>query len=471
MMIFEDVLKEYVNRCNHNASICYTKNGSKRIISADEFYIHVMNAKEYFANMGIGKRIGIVGENSYEYLVIMFGIICSGNIAVPINNTYADDMLLMFFEKTQVSMVICDEEYLDGLKEVGVKIPLYDMEEVGDRIVNEKIILGDTEYVSKDDDVILMLLSSGTSGVSKVVQITNGNLSVFPKRVMEWELNEPQNSLLLLPFYHISGIIPLLEELIKGNVTYISSAKYIIRDISQNEINKLLLVPSMLKKILQQCDKSKEFAESCKSVREALCLGAALDESLVSHMSKYDIMPKTYYGMTETTGTVSGEGEYRFGACGKVSPFCQVKIQEGEILVKGPNVMKGYFGETEETLKIMDDGWIHTGDLGEIDEDGYLYVRGRKKNIIILSNGENVCPEELENNLYKCNLIEECKVYGEENICAEIFCGNELDEEKEALVKEHIRKINRMLPPSHKIKNIYFVTTPMQRNSMGKIVR
>lgn len=471
MMIFEDVLKEYVNRCNCNASICYTKNGSKCIISAKEFYTHVMNAKYYFSNMGIGKRIGIVGENSYEYLVIMFGIMCSGNIAVPINNTYADDMLLMFFEKTEISMVICDEEYLDGLKEAGVQIPLYDMEEVGDSIVNEKIVLRNKEYVSKNDDVILMLLSSGTSGVSKVVQITNSNLSVFPKRVMEWDIKETKNSLLLLPFYHISGIIPLLEELLSGNVTYISGAKYIIRDISQNEINKLLLVPSMLKKILQQCDKSEEFACSCKSVNEALCLGAALDESLVSHMSKYGIMPKTYYGMTETTGTVSGEGEYRLGACGKISPFCQVKLQEGEILVKGPNVMKGYFGETEETLKIMDDGWIHTGDLGEVDEDGYLYIRGRKKNIIILSNGENVCPEELENKLYKCDLIEECKVYGEENICAEIFCGVELNEEKEASIKAYIRTINRMLPPTHKIKDIHFVTTPLKRNSMGKILR
>lgn len=470
-MIFSEVLEEYVDRCNENTTICYTKNGNKHIVSAREFYEHIMNAKYYFSNIGLGNRIGLVGENSYEYLVLMFGIMCSGNVAVPINNTYSDEMICMFFEKTHLSKVICDEEYLDGLNDCGVKIPINDMEEVYKSATSADVPLKNTKYITKDEDVILMLLSSGTSGVSKVVQITNDNLSTFPKRVMEWDKKEQKNSLLLLPFYHISGIIPLLEEMICGNVTYISGAKYIIRDINENRINKVMLVPAMLKKILKQCEKSADFACACGSIKEALCLGAALDESLVSQMSQYGITPKTYYGMTETTGTVSGEGAYKPGACGKVSPFCQVKIQEGEILVKGPNIMCGYFNDEEETKKVLEDGWIHTGDLGEIDEEGYLFIRGRKKNIIILSNGENVCPEELEDKLYKCPLVEECKVYGEENISAQIYCGTGFDENVEKQIRDYIRKINKMLPPSHKIKDVHFVTTPLERNSMGKILR
>lgn len=467
------LLEEYAKLHEDNPSIGYTESGREYIASARQFYTDVKKAENYFRKGANGekKRIGIVGENSYSYLVILFGIICSENIAVPINQTYADEMLCQFFKKTCLAEAICDEAYAGSLLEMDTGIKIYSMEDCFAEIMKED----EKPYIDSDaksSDIILMLLSSGTSGVSKVVQLTNENLSTFPMRVQEYDRGKAKKSLLLLPFYHISGIIPLLEDMMLGNLIYLSNAKYLIRDLEQYDIEKLILVPAMLKKVLGQCEKNEAFKNHCSNIKEALCLGAPMDDALIEKMKANSIEPKTYYGMTETTGTVSGEGKYKFGACGKISPFCQVKIEEGEILVKGPNVMVGYFNDEEETSKVLKNGWIHTGDLGEIDEEGYLFVRGRKKNIIILSNGENVCPEELENRLYMCQYIEECKVFGDEEVKAEIFCGKHknMDEIKQN-VKDYVRSMNRTLPPSHKIKDIVFNDNPLKKNSMGKISR
>lgn len=474
-MTISHLLKDYANRFYGTASFGFIKSGEECVIKAEEFYQHVKKAEHFFRqNMGERKkqRIAVVGENSYAYLVMIFGIICSENIVVPLNHTYADDVLCQFLEKAAVSKVICDEEYITGLTEKNLEIPILSMGESFEKILEQPESIGE-ESGGAAEDVILMLLSSGTSGISKIVEITNENLCAFPRRVLEWEQESPQNSLLLLPFYHISGIIPLLEDMMRGNLTYISNAKYLIRDIQQYHIDKLILVPAMMKRVLGQCEKSEEFKGACNSIKEALCLGAPMDGDLIQRMENASITPKTYYGMTETTGTVSGEGTYKKGACGKVAPFCEVKIQDGEILVKGRNVMKGYFNDAEETAKVLEEGWLHTGDLGEIDEEGYLFVKGRRKNTIILSNGENVCPEELENDLYRCELVEECRVFGQDDaVKAEVFCGGEKKrEDAEQIIKEHVRVMNRSLPPSHKIKEIQFSNHPLEKNSMGKIIR
>ena len=482
-MTIPGLLKEFAEKYKGCNAFGFIEAGEEKLITADVFWAHVQAAANYYGDRFSGKqRIGIVGENSYPYLVQMFGIICSGNVAVPLNHTYSGDGLCSFLEKVQVSAVLCDEEYMEDLAEMREQLPLFS---VGSVFAEMMACGAEAQEVHRqaDDDVILMLLSSGTSGVSKIVQITNDNLSAFPESVLaevaasgSGSLHagkvQPCNTLLILPFYHISGIIPLLEDMMRGNLTYISSAKYLTRDIQNYHIHKLILVPAMMKRILKQCEKAESYRKACANITEALCLGAPMDDDLINGMEALSITPRTYYGMTETTGTVSGGGAYKRGACGKVADFCEVRIEEGEILVRGRNVTKGYLGDDAETAKVLRNGWLNTGDLGEVDAEGYLFIRGRKKNVIILSNGENVCPEELEELLYQCGAVEECRVYGEEDtITAQIYYGAALDEAVEKGIREHVRSKNRTLPPSHKIKDVLFSYNPLEKNSMGKIIR
>ncbi len=473
-MTIAQLLYEYKSAYAARTAFVYSQFGEVTEVSVELFCEHVDKVAAYWKQKvnGTGKRIGLVGENSYCYLVHLFGIICSKNIAVPFNQTHENDVIYSYIKRADVSAVICDVEYQDCVKGGDCQEECYIMEQAFHEAVSRDLS-GEIE-VGESEDVILLLHSSGTSGMSKLVQITNKNLCTFPNHVFvhKNEVDGPgENSLLLLPFYHISGIIPLLEDMMCGNKIYISSAKYMLRDIMQHRINKLILVPSMMKKIVAQCEKSSSFRENCASIREALCLGTSLEADLISRMYQLSILPRVYYGMTETTGTVSGWGEYRNGACGKIEPFSQVKIEDGEILVRGDHVMSGYFRNEHETEKVIIDGWLHTGDLGYIDEEGYLYVKGRKKNIIVLSNGENVSPEELENKLYQCSYITECRVFGEDDmIKAEIYCMEQTDF-AHSQVNEFVRTLNRQLPPAQKIKKVDVLTHELKKNSMGKIMR
>lgn len=474
-MTIAQLLKEYKAAYASRIGFAYSEFGETMEVTAELFCEHVDKAAAYWKHaMGDkGKRIGLVGENSYPYLVHLFGIMCSGNTAVPFNQTYENDMIYTYIQRADVSAIICEEDYRDCIEGTELWERYYPLEESFHQAVDD-VDVEKTEMICEPEDVILLLHSSGTSGMSKLVQITNQNLSTFPNHIFSKVKSEKQvaeNSLTLLPFYHISGLIPLLEEMMRGNRIILGNAKYMLRDIEKQEVNKLILVPAMMKKILAYCEKKPEFKEKCKTIREALCLGTALEEELISKMYAFSISPKVYYGMTETTGTVSGWGNYKTGACGKIEPFSTVKIEDGEILVRGDNVTKGYFRNEQETEKVLIDGWLHTGDLGYVDEEGYLYVKGRKKNIIVLSNGENVSPEELENRLYQSPHVTECRVYGEDDmIKAEIYCA-EQSETSKAQIHDFVKALNRQLPPAQKIKKIDISGQELKKNSMGKIMR
>ena len=179
------------------------------------------------------------------------------------------------------------------------------------------------------------------------------------------------------------------------------------------------------------------------------------------------------YGMTETFG----DGILNFtqtadhmSAVGKPDDHCEYKLDEtGEICIRGNSVMLGYYKDPKATAEVIDkDGWFHTGDLGRIDEDGYYYITGRKKNLIILANGENVSPEELEHKLAACPAVQECIVKEKsQKICAVVYCA----EEQQAEVKDFITECNRTLPLYKRISALEFTAEPLPRNALGKLLR
>lgn len=179
------------------------------------------------------------------------------------------------------------------------------------------------------------------------------------------------------------------------------------------------------------------------------------------------------YSMTELAGygllNVVQEGEH-LRALGKPDGFCEVKLDEtGEICVRGGAVMLGYYKDPEATAEAIDkDGWLHSGDLARVDEDGFYYITGRKKNLIILDSGENVSPEELEKKLALCPAITECIVKEkDQKICAVIYCPEDKQEEVRAFVIE----VNRSLPLYKRISAVEFTVEPLPRNALGKLLR
>lgn len=172
--------------------------------------------------------------------------------------------------------------------------------------------------------------------------------------------------------------------------------------------------------------------------------------------------------MTETTGdgTWCELDEEHMGSIGKPRGSIQCRIQDGEILFKGSSVMKGYYKNPEDTAKIIQDGWIHTGDTGYCDADGYYYLTGRKKNVIILSNGENVNPEEIEAKFGECEAILECMVYSDrKGICADVYTENE------KTATDFIREYNEQMPMYRQVYKVNFYTTPLEKTGSGKIKR
>lgn len=491
-MTFVGVLEEIV-ACyrEREAFICRdTESGDLSSVSFEEFWTSVSSAATYWTEKRKALpqnepfRVGIAADNSYPYFVEYLGVIAAGGVFVPLNQSFGAERVLEFSAEIGIPYMLAgaaqlaDSEYAAELTAAYPPRRLLPLDEVF--AASEQCEPLKDLHKGEPDDTILMLLSSGTSGRSKIVEITNENLSAYPNEVFEQlrparesgELHHYEN-LIVLPLFHIGGVIPIVGELARGNSLLISNARQFLQDLGTRKFEKLIVAPAMMKRILERAEKNAKVAQTLQTVREVLCLGAAMSPVLIQALHDRDILPRTYYGLTETTGTVTYRGPYRDGACCTVADFCEIKIEDEEICVRGKNVMKGYYKNPEATAEAIRDGWFHTGDLGRIDADGYLYVTGRRKNIIVLSNGENVSPEVLEDKLYACPLVDECVVYADgEEIAANIFSvAAAADETKAEEIRAFVKQLNRTLPRVEQIHKLNLSAEELPKNSTGKLLR
>ena len=450
-------------------------------------------------DMGLkGKHIAILGSTSYAWIVSFFGITGSGSVAVPLDVQLPAADLCELLDRADVEMLVFDELRRDVYEEAVKKCPKLHYFMSMQQEDNEEVLLsfgkqveayqGEYDTDISEKQLCTILFTSGTTGKSKGVMLSHENLT---QNAMSITLRlEPGTvSMTVLPINHVYCLtMDIIKGLELGVCCCINdSIMHVAKNMKLFQPQIMLLVPLVIESVYSKLRAAGDFLPKKLIAKQAfggrlnlICSGGAyLNPDYVDKFKEYGITILQGYGMTECSPVISTNllDANKKGSVGKLIANCEGKIVEEEIWVRGSSVMQGYYKMPEETAQTMEDGWLKTGDLGYIDEDNYVYITGRKKNLIILANGENVSPEEIENQIGKADLVKEIVVReAEGRIQAEIFPDYEFAKKKrikdiKAGVQEIIDKYNKEAPVYKRVLDLKLRETEFEKNTSRKIKR
>ena len=444
-------------------------------------------------------KIAVIGENSYEWILTYFATVNSGNVIVPLDKELKEADIKNLINDSGTEILVYSDEYnhiSEYLIKNGANIRHYiRMEKLHELIKSGKALIeqGDSRMVDYEVDshsLCTLLYTSGTTGAPKGVMLSHSNIASNTVAASHhvWFYG---NNMLVLPLHHsFAFTAAVCATLLEGSEIIInSSIVNVLSDLQKFKPHNMFLVPlfvetfykriwenakkqgkdNLLKKMIGVSNSLLRIGIDIrniifKSVHNAfggnlkvlVSGGAPLETKYIHGLRDFGINVLNGYGITECSPIVSVNRNqyYRDGSVGLVLPCCDVKILEpddsghGEICVKGDNVMLGYYQNEWATAEAFDDEWFKTGDIGYIDNDGFLFISGRAKNLIVLSNGKNVYPEEIESTLLSnIPYIKETIVYAERNtIIAEIFLDIENDPDCSFRLEKDIADFNRTLP-------------------------
>ncbi len=470
--------------------------------SYNEFYENCLAVSRYIKNETSRKiHIAFIGKTGYEYIACLSGMIFSGNVVVPFAPDITVEEALRLFDDADIEMLFCEDDNLAKAEEIkaafGRELRIVSL---GDLKLFSEIFekFGpDSEYVGTEnnevnpDDCSLIIYTSGTTGDRKGVMLSNRNLAAN-SCYNEYSMDDDDVSFSVLPMHHVFCYsCDVLKTVYDGGTLCLNGAmSNLYRNFLRFEPTIMRIVPSLCKSILTRIKVThrnnpeltkREAAERVvgKNFRRMIAGSAFLSGKLIDEFAEYGIIARQGYGMSECSPriTTSDFSEVCKYSNGKVLSVNQVRSVDGEIQVKGPSVMLGYYKKPEATkAAFTEDGYLHTGDLGYIEEN-HIYLVGRKKNLIILSNGENVSPEEIENMFADKSAIKEVVVYAEQDkIICEVFpdyefCSNMTAEAIEKEIQNAIDEVNISSPETRQIADLKIRSTPFPRTSSGKIKR
>ena len=432
--------------------------------------INALGTKLY--SMGLkNKRIAILGRNRYEWALGHLTSLLGGIISVPLDKDLQVDELENSLIRSKTDAIYFDEKYLEKIEEIKnrnntnvkeyicmSKLAGYDdihtLKEEGQKLLEE----GNKEYISAkiDENVMnILLFTSGTTSKSKAVMLSQKNIAsnVYAMQRVE-DIKSTDSNLAFLPMHHIFGSTCLIVMLACGvRTSFPDGLRYVAQNLKEYEVSLFvgvpLLVEAIYNKVVKEIDKQGKTKLIKNAIRVSNFLlklhidirrklfkpiidqlggkmrfvisgGAPLDPKIQKGFIDLGIDMVQGYGLTETSPVIAAENMYksRTGSIGVPMENVTVEIVNkddngiGELRAKGPNVMLGYYENDEETNKVLKDGWFYTGDLGYIDKDGFIFITGRQKNMIVLKNGKKIFPEEIETLVNRIDLVEECMVFG-----------------------------------------------------------
>ena len=425
-----------------------------------------------------GRRIAILSRTNYEYGVVTFGTMMAGAVIVTLNQKKTWPELEYELGLSEPALIFTDGidyGYAEELKAA-----------YGDKLRPMNAYEGSAPAAFENridpDGLLMLLFTSGTTGRSKGVMLSEKNYftaikmyidgqKVMPE-VAPKEMDRPFSHFTLVPMFHLSGFICYFAYGIQGwTLNLCADPRDMRRDMSLMHSDAMSTPPVLVEMIYNEIRRGNQ--DKLNGLWNLSCSSAILDPQILHYLVEHGIYINQCYSMTELAGygllNVVQEGEH-LRALGKPDGFCEVKLDEtGEICVRGGAVMLGYYKDPEATAEAIDkDGWLHSGDLARVDEEGFYYITGRKKNLIILDSGENVSPEELEKLLGKCADIKECIVKEMGKKIGAVIC---CEPEKEQAVRTFVTELNRTLPLYKRISAVECTAEPLPRNALGKLLR
>ena len=448
----------------------------------------------------IRNHIALIGTSSVEWVTAYFAITTGENVAVPLDAGLPAEDLLELLNRAHAKALFLSPKNKSLAEQVRVSCPeiqkiwlLSEAEDADMETIEDVKAAGAgkvREFHGKPEDIATIIYTSGTTGKSKGVMLTQENIAQNVESV-QYEKEPGCVMLSVLPIHHAFCLVmDWMKGFSLGAVVCINdSFMHMVRNMSIFKPEVMLMVPLMIEMIhkrLSAADSSipknilaeKVFGGNLKIIFTG---GAHLDPYYIDQLAEYGVDVLEGYGMSECSPVISSNtpDHHKKGSIGKPLPNAEVRIEDGEIQVRGTSVMKGYLDmpkETEETLK---DGWLHTGDKGYLDEDGFLFINGRLKNLIILSNGENISPEEIENKLALNPLVGEVIITGENNgLTARIYADQDViqtknlsEDDVKADLQDILDSYNKSQPSYRQITGLVIRKHPFIRNATGKIKR
>lgn len=426
-----------------------------------------------------GQRIVLLSRNCYEFCVASFGIILAGGVLVTLNQKKTWEELEYELGLVEPALILNDGIDYGCRAELeaayGPKLRPMDC--------YKETAPGELTNCVGHDDLMMLMFTSGTTGRSKGVMLSERNmcasLHTYSEVAENWITNRlpagqklPLSHMTLLPLFHMACFVCVMSYPPAGwALNLCGDIRDFYRDLGLMHSDVMASAPMLVETIYNDMKRGR--VSRLNGLWDLCCSSAALDPKMLLELAQNGFVVNQCYGMTETFGDGIlnfTQVEKHMSAVGKPDDHVQYKLDEtGEICIKGDCVMLGYYKDPEATAEVIDaDGWFHTGDLARMDEEGFYYITGRKKNLIILASGENVSPEELEKKLALCPAITECIVKEKgQKICAVIYCPEDKQEEVRAFVIE----VNRSLTLYKRISAVEFTVEPLPRNALGKLLR
>ena len=426
-----------------------------------------------------GRRIVLLSRNCYEFCVASFGIILAGGVLVTLNQKKTWEELEYELGLVEPALILNDGIDYGCRAELeaayGPKLRPMDC--------YKETAPGELTNCVGHDDLMMLMFTSGTTGRSKGVMLSERNmcasLHTYSEVAENWITNRlpagqklPLSHMTLLPLFHMACFVCVMSYPPAGwALNLCGDIRDFYRDLGLMHSDVMASAPMLVETIYNDMKRGR--VSRLNGLWDLCCSSAALDPKMLLELAQNGFVVNQCYGMTETFGDGIlnfTQVEKHISAVGKPDDHVQYKLDEtGEICIKGDCVMLGYYKDPEATAEVIDaDGWFHTGDLARMDEEGFYYITGRKKNLIILASGENVSPEELEKKLALCPAITECIVKEKgQKICAVIYCPEDKQEEVRAFVTE----VNRSLTLYKRISAVEFTVEPLPRNALGKLLR
>ena len=500
-------------------------------------------------NLGLkDKRIAVIGENRYEWELAYLSVVCGTGIVVPLDKSLPANELEELVERSEVEAIFYSKKYEEIVEKIKYseknklkhlismdtdihKEGIYSQKELIEK-GKEFLENGDRRFIEAEinpEEMSIMLFTSGTTSKSKVVALSHRNMV---SNVMDFasvlDIDSSDRILSFLPLHHVfECTVGMLYSLYIGaERSFCEGIRHIVQNLNEYNITFASFVPaiyeSMHKTIIKNLEKEGKL-EAVRKLMEAnkdktmtekkeifkdihnvfggqiklfVSGAAALEKEVEEDFRAWGINLCQGYGLTETSPVIGVETNenFRVGSIGKALPHVQAKIEDandegmGELVVKGPNIMLGYYNDEEATKEVLEDGWFRTGDLAKIDEDGYIFICGRKKSVIVLKNGKNIFPEEMEALVNKIEGVKESFIFGKQqsddkedikinvkiifdrDVMKEAYKA-ETDEEIRKVLSDKIKEINKIMPKYKAIRGMLISEEPLIKTTTNKIKR